>query len=132
MVVVKRPAATAAGVAAFKNVVIRGPGPLPADSPALPPGPDMDSRRFTATSSRCTRLDNSAIPEGRSQRRLRYVQLDTKKRIDPTARWVLALDGLGVCKRHEVICISEAQWDSVFQYSSNWGPSRSRDNNCCN
>lgn len=36
--------------------------PPPAESPALPPEPDMDSRRPTATSSRCTKLANSAIP----------------------------------------------------------------------
>lgn len=42
--------------------------PPPAEPPVLlPPGPDMTSSRPTATSSRCTRLANSAIPGKKEQ-----------------------------------------------------------------
>lgn len=47
--------------------------PPPADSP----GPDMHSRRLTATSSRCTRLANSAIPARRTKPRRREQIMET-------------------------------------------------------
>lgn len=96
----------------------------PGDSPPPPAAaPDLPSQPYL-------REDHKAAA--------RYASLRHKGRnrdivfTDSTTRWVLTRDDWDVCNHHEVICISEAQWDSVFQYPSNWGLSCSGDNNCCN